>query len=172
MYSRVLQLHSNKTGGENGISARALLLCAVFIVLSLSLSFCNAVPLPPVNMTHDGIAIKGYDPVAYFTEGIPMKGEPGYEYKWDGAKWIFASQEHMDLFRNDPEKFAPRYGGYCAYAVSQGTTADIVPDAWNIIDGKLYLNLSKEVQGLWEKDIKRYIQEADKNWPAVLQGTK
>ena len=141
-------------------------------MIILFLSYCSAEPLPPVNKTRDGIAIKGYDPVAYFTDGKPVKGDSRFTYTWNGAKWLFASQEHMDLFGKDPEKYAPRYGGYCAYAVSQGTTADIDPDAWDIIDGKLYLNLDKKVQRIWRQDIKGYIEKADQNWPSVLNKKK
>jgi YHS domain-containing protein len=140
----------------------------ILTVIILSVSSCTSSPLPPVNVTRDGIAIKGYDPVAYFTDAMPVKGDSRFEYVWSGAKWLFASEEHLALFKNEPEKYAPRYGGYCAYAVSQGTTADIDPASWSIVDGKLYLNLNKDVQGLWEQDIPGYIQKADKNWPAVL----
>ncbi|MCL5022025.1 MAG: hypothetical protein M1497_01415 [Nitrospirae bacterium] len=85
-----------------------------------------------------------------------------------GAKWRFASAANRDLFRTDPEKYAPRYGGYCAYAVSQGKTADIDPDAWAVFEGRLYLNLNKEVQEMWEKDMKEYIRKAEENWPRML----
>jgi hypothetical protein len=90
------------------------------------------------------------------------------EYSWNGAKWRFAAAEHRDLFKADPEKYAPRYGGYCAYAVSQGKTADIDPEAWTVFNGRLYLNLNKDVQRLWDKDRKEYIRKADENWPHLL----
>jgi len=150
------------------IAASKIFCFTAWIVIILFLSFCSAAPLPPVNVTRDGIAIKGYDPVAYFTDGKPVKGDSHYSYTWKGAKWLFASPEHMDLFGKDPEKYAPRYGGYCAYAVSQGSTADIDPDSWDIVEGKLYLNLDKKVQGIWRQDIKGYIEKANQNWPAVL----
>jgi len=121
-----------------------------------------------VNIGPDGIAIKGFDPVAYFTMGKPVKGAEQFSYEWKGAKWLFSEKDHLDLFTADPEKYAPKYGGYCAYAVSQGTTADIEPDSWSIVDGKLYLNLNKDVQKLWTGDMKAYIEKADRNWPAVL----
>ena len=86
-----------------------------------------------------GIAIKGYDPVAYHQDGKPVKGSDEYEYTWKGAKWRFASAEHRDLFEADPDRYAPRYGGYCAWAVSQGYTASVNPqNAWSIVEGKLY----------------------------------
>jgi len=122
----------------------------------------------PVNVTPEGVAIKGYDPVAFFTDKMPIKGIPEYEYKWRGARWRFASTAHREEFLRDPEKYAPEYGGYCAYAVSQGKTADIDPEAWTVFEGKLYLNLNKDVQGLWEKNMREYIRKADENWTRLL----
>ena len=115
----------------------------------------------------DGYAIRGYDPVAYFTEGKPVEGKQEFKAEYDGATWLFASAANRDKFKADPVAFAPQYGGFCAYAVSQGYTAKIEPDAWKIVDGKLYLNYDKRVQGIWEKDIPGYIAEADKNWPEL-----
>lgn len=115
-------------------------------------------------------AIHGYDPVAYFEEGRPVEGSGEYEHAWMGADWRFARAENRDRFAADPERYAPQYGGYCAYAVSQGTTADIDPEAWKVVDGKLYLNLSKDVQKLWEQDIPGYIEKADANWPEIRAG--
>ncbi len=117
-----------------------------------------------------GVAIGGYDPVAYFTAGKPVQGSSDFEYEWMGAKWRFASAADRDQFAADPEKYAPQYGGYCAYAVSQGATADVDPDAWHIEGGKLYLNLSKKVQSIWLKDIPGYIGKADANWPKIKAG--
>lgn len=139
---------------------------AVFFLISMLVACSSTVN--PVNVTSDGVAIKGYDPVSYFTEGRPVKGKKEFQYEWEGAKWRFASAEHRDLFKADPGKYAPQYGGYCAYAVSQGKTADIDPDAWNIVDGRLYLNLSKDVQKIWSRDIPGYIRKADRNWPRIL----
>jgi hypothetical protein len=115
------------------------------------------------------IAIKGYDPVAYHKDGKPVKGSSEYEFKWKDAKWRFASAEHRDLFEADPERYAPRYGGYCAWAVAQGYTASVDPkNAWSIVEGKLYLNYDVEVKEKWEKDIPGNITKADANWPGVL----
>ena len=116
-----------------------------------------------------GLAIKGFDPVAFHKDGKPVKGSSKYEFKWKDAKWRFASAEHRDLFKAAPEKYAPQYGGYWAYAVAMGTTANIDPvEGWKIVDGKLYLNYSREIQKKWAKDIPGYIEKADKNWPDVL----
>jgi hypothetical protein len=123
----------------------------------------------PVNTTFFGVAIKGYDPVAYFTDGKPVEGVKTFEFVWLDAKWRFASAEHRDAFKAAPEKYAPQYGGYCAWAVSQGYTANIDPDAWAVVDGKLYLNYSMEVQQKWKLDIPGFIKSADKNWPKLKE---
>ena len=117
-----------------------------------------------------GLAIKGYDPVAYHAAGKPAEGSGDFEYEWKGATWRFASESNLELFKADPEKYAPRYGGYCAWAVSQGYTASVDPvNAWSLVDGKLYLNFSAAVKETWEKDIPGNIKKADANWPGVLQ---
>jgi hypothetical protein len=141
----------------------------VFFVVMLLLVYtcagCTQKPVPPVNRELDGLAIKGFDPVAYFTEGKPLQGLPEYETVWKGATWRFVNDEHRTMFIRSPEQYAPRYGGYCAYAVSRGKTADIDPDAWTIVNHRLYLNLNKDVQGLWDRDRQEYIRKADQNWP-------
>ena len=141
----------------------------IAIIFSFALFSCAKVSqISPVNVTADGVAIKEYDPVAYFTDRRPVKGIPEFKYEWKGAEWRFASSDHLEMFKKDPDKYAPRYGGYCAYAVSQGKTADIDPEAWTIFEGKLYLNLDKDVQRLWGKNMQEYIQKADGNWPRML----
>lgn len=115
-----------------------------------------------------GLAIRGYDPVAYFTDSAPVAGSGEFTHEWGNATWQFASAENRDLFAADPEKYAPQYGGFCAWAVSQGYTADVDPEAWRVVDGKLYLNYSKGVQKRWEKDIPGNINKANNNWPGVL----
>lgn len=116
-----------------------------------------------------GIAILGADPVAYFTDGAYVPGSDAFTYDWQGATWQFAKAENRDAFAANPEAYAPQYGGFCAYAVSQGTTAPIEPEAWKIVDGKLYLNLNRKIQQRWEKDIPGYIAAANQNWPGVLK---
>ncbi len=117
----------------------------------------------------DGRAIRGTDPVAYFTQSSPVVGKAEFTHEWSGANWLFATAENRDLFAANPEKYAPQYGGYCAWAVSQGATAPIDPQAWKIVDGKLYLNLNKKIQTRWEQDIPGNIAKADSNWPGVLK---
>lgn len=117
--------------------------------------------------TNEKLIIKGYDPVAYFTTGKPVKGIKDFEYKWMGGTYRFSSKENLALFKKAPEKYAPQYGGYCAYAVSQGHTAPVDPEAWEIVNGKLYLNYSKSVQKKWREKRDEYIAAADKNWPEL-----
>jgi YHS domain-containing protein len=113
-------------------------------------------------------AVGGYDPVAYFKEGKPVAGKSDITWTWKGASWRFASAENREAFRQKPEAYAPAYGGYCAWAVSQGYTAKGDPKYWKIVDGKLYLNYDAGVQKNWEKDIPGNIAKGDKNWPRVL----
>lgn len=121
-----------------------------------------------VNTTFLGNAIEGYDPVAYHTAGQPLEGSSDFEHEWEGATWRFVSAENRDLFAADPEKYAPAYGGYCAYGVAQGYKPDIDPEAWSIVDDQLYLNLNKKIQARWEKDIPGYIAKADEIWPTIM----
>ena len=127
-----------------------------------------ATAVSPVNETFFGTAIHGYDPVAYFTEGKPREGSSDYTHEWRGATWRFASAENRDRFRAEPEAYAPQYGGYCAYAVAKGATANGDPELWAIEGGKLYLNLNPDVQKLWDADRPGYIAKADANWPGLV----
>ncbi|WP_428624379.1 YHS domain-containing (seleno)protein [Sedimenticola sp.] len=113
-------------------------------------------------------AIRGYDPVAYFTERRPVKGKEAFHLRYRGADWYFASAEHQNRFQQEPEKYAPQYGGYCAWAVSKGYTASTDPQAWTLHDGKLYLNYSLGVQQDWREDIPGNVTKADARWPKVL----
>lgn len=116
-----------------------------------------------------GYAVKGFDVVAYFSEGRPVKGERSLSYSWAGAKWLFATAENRDRFVSDPGAYAPQYGGFCAWAVSQGYTADIDPQAWKIVAGKLYLNYNADVQAKWSTDVNGLIRKADENWPRLRE---
>ncbi|MGE0640590.1 MAG: YHS domain-containing (seleno)protein [Thermoanaerobaculia bacterium] len=146
-------------------STRAIFLIALFTAV------VPAVAISPVNRTlFGGLAIDGYDPVAYFLDGRPVEGKKEFATSWQGATWRFASAEHRDLFTAAPEKYAPQYGGYCAWAVSQGYTAGIDPDAWTVRNGKLYLNYDLEVQKKWLADPDGLIVKGDANWPKLLAG--
>jgi len=133
--------------------------------LSLALVAAPAL-VDPVN-TRRGVALKGHDPVAYFKRQAPVKGSPQFAHQWMGATWHFENAGNRDAFAADPARFAPQYGGYCAWAVSQNYTADVDPEAWRIVDGKLYLNYSKSVQKKWEQDVRKRIEDADLNWPRL-----
>ena len=116
------------------------------------------------------MALRGYDPVAYFITGTPQSGDEAFAAEWGGTVWHFTSAQNRDLFLNAPESYAPQYGGYCAWAVSEGYTAPIDPDAWRIVEGKLYLNASRRIQNRWERDISGHIARADANWPVLRAG--
>jgi YHS domain-containing protein len=115
-----------------------------------------------------GVAIKGYDPVAYFTEGKPEKGSKAHSYQYKGAEWRFASEANKAKFAADPGKYEPAYGGYCAYGVASGYLVKIEGNAWSIKDGKLYLNYDTGVQEKWSKDPKGYIEKANGRWPKLI----
>jgi len=121
----------------------------------------------PINKDGSNVAIKGYDPVAYFTQSKPVKGSSAFTFQWLNATWWFASAEDRDEFSRSPEKYAPQYGGYCAYGVSQSHTAPIDPEAWTIVEGKLYLNYSQGVKKTWSEAIPKHIEEANRNWPGL-----
>ncbi len=135
------------------------------VILSISVSVFGT---NPVNTTIWGVAVKGYDTVAYFQLHKAVKGNKSFQYEWNGAKWYFSSQTHLDQFKKSPQEFAPQFGGYCAWAVSQGYTANIDPKAWKIVDGKLYLNYDHDVQAKWELDMVNLIAQALTNWPAIV----
>ena len=129
---------------------------------------CPAFAATPPVYASDGVAINGFDPVAYFTQGAPVAGDPGITVDWEGALLRFASAENKAMFEAEPEKFVPQYGGYCAYAVSKGATAPTDPEAWTVHNGLLYLNFSTDVRSIWRQDIDGNIAKADENWPGVL----
>lgn len=118
----------------------------------------------PVNKNWRSIAIKGYDPVAYFTMNKAVKGQSKYEFRWQNARWRFASEQHMKMFVDDPEKYAPRFGGYCAEGMAIGRKASINPQAWLIVEGELYLNYSVAVRDEMAQDPKDTIEKADRFW--------
>ena len=120
--------------------------------------------------TEGGLAIRGYDAVAYFAAGQPVRGSAAFTHQWHGATWRFASAANRDRFAADPARYAPAYGGFCAYAVSEGYTAPTDPQAWRIVDGRLFLNYDRAVQRRWEQDIPGRISRGDANWPRLSMG--
>jgi YHS domain-containing protein len=123
-----------------------------------------------VNEDH-GVAIKGYDPVAYFTDNKPVKGSKAHSFVYEGVTYEFASAAHRKLFVADPEKYTPQFGGFCAYGTATGHKAVIDPAAFTIVDGKLYLNYNTKVRDVWQKDEPGYINKAKEAWPTVSQQT-
>lgn len=151
---------------KTGAAVRMLILTAAVVLTGAT----RAAAIDPVWSNWRGLAVAGYDPVAYFTDGKAVEGSSEFTTKWQGATWRFASAAHRDQFVADPGKYAPQYGGYCAWAVSQDKTAGIDPEAWKIVDGKLYLNYDEEIQAMWEKDVPGNVRKADANWPHLLAG--
>nr|WP_282569301.1 YHS domain-containing (seleno)protein [Aliiroseovarius sp. S1339] len=118
----------------------------------------------------DGVAWDGHDPVAYFTTDGPLAGSQDFAYDHNGVTVLFANEEHRAMFADDPMRYSPQYGGYCAYAMSKGQIAPTIPEAWTVYDGKLYLNFSLQARELWLADIPGHIEKADAFWPDVLSG--
>lgn len=154
---------------------------AAALVFSSLLVAHSAIAAEPINTLEkdgifgyepSGVAIRGYDTVAYFTQGGPVEGSESFTTEWEGATWRFASQDNLDLFKADPAKYAPQYGGYCAYGVAKDGLVKIEPENWTILDDKLYLNFSDKVQGLWEEDISGFIAAADSKFEALLESEK
>ena len=114
-----------------------------------------------------GAAIRGTDPVAYHLEGRPVPGRPEFAHAWGGATWHFASSANRGMFAAEPARYAPAYGGFCAYAVARGYTAPIDPMAWRIVEGRLYLNYDLRTRALWARDIPGEIARADRHWPGL-----
>ena len=141
---------------------------AVALIFGLVVAAAPANATAPVYTGYfSNLAVSGYDPVAYFTDSKPVKGKSSITHKYMGAVWQFSSEANKAKFVANPEKYAPQYGGYCAWAVSQGYTASGDPKQWKIVNGKLYLNYDASVQKRWEKDIPGFIAAANKNWPGI-----
>ncbi len=146
---------------------KMLKLFAAAIALSVAMAVSAFAGEFDVNKTITGLALRGYDPVAYFTDGKPVKGDFSITTVHNDATYRFASEDHKKMFIADPEKYLPQYGGFCAYGLANGVKVDGDPDLWKIVDGKLYLNLSPVVVDLWNKDVPGKIKEADGQWPAL-----
>jgi len=125
-------------------------------------------PAPAVYSASDGLAAGGYDVTAYFTQGKAVRGSAKHELMLQGVTWRFASAESKARFQATPYAYAPQFGGYCAWAVSQGYLASGDPEQWKIVDGKLYLNFNARAKELWEADQQAAIKRGHENWPTVL----
>lgn len=150
------------------LSAKIAISAFLVLVALLFTAPAHAAKDPVYTGFFSSVAVGGYDPVAYFTEGRPVEGSDDFETDHEGYTYRFSSQANLDAFIAEPEAYLPQYGGYCAWAVAQGTTASTNPHNWSIVDGKLYLNYDDAVQARWEKDIPGNISKADTNWPRVL----
>lgn len=150
----------------NSISKRSIpILLIAFIALFSTVSYAKS---EISTSFFSSTAVSGYDTVAYFTQNKPVKGTSKFATKYQGATWYFSSQENFELFTKSPEQYAPQYGGYCAWAVANDDVARSDPQAWTIIDDKLYLNYDFDIQEKWLKEPKNLIIKADQNWPSVL----
>jgi YHS domain-containing protein len=141
---------------------------AIFALVAIGAAACAKTEGVAKINTTDGLAVRGFDTVAYFAAQSAVEGNPKFEYAWNGAKWLFSSAENLEKFKQNPEAFAPQFGGYCSYAVSHGHTADGDPQAWKIVNGKLYLNYSPEVKQMWEKEQDKFIKDGETNWAQFL----
>lgn len=140
----------------------------LLLILFLLLSFQTVVfAQKPEVYIAEGKAIGGYDPVAYFTEKKPVKGKEEFKSVYQDAEWYFSSATNKELFDENPQFYAPQYGGYCAFGVAGGYKAKISPDAWTVVNNKLYLNYNQNVQKNWIKDQSEMIKKADSNWITV-----
>ncbi len=142
-----------------------------FALSALALSINAFAAGPEVNVNDNDVALHGYDPVAYFTKSAPTKGSNKYTAVYNDAVYQFSSATNRDLFRSNPSKYAPAYGGYCAFGVTLDKKFDGDPNAWKIVDGTLYLNLNKDVQKKWSEAIPSNITKADGNWPEIQFST-
>jgi YHS domain-containing protein len=140
-------------------AAREILMSFTFMLLAAGISRMTAAAAQEENL-----AIKGYDTVAYFTAGKALKGTEDFTFSWHGMTWFFQSRENRDLFAASPEKYAPQYDGWCAWAMTEARKAVTDPEVWNIVDGKLYLNCSPAAYEKWGRDIPGHIKKADEVW--------
>ncbi len=144
----------------------------VFMTLAATVPLAGAA-LPalarePETFQVDGLAIRGIDPVAYFTQSAPVAGSAAHSVSQNGAVWRFASAANLAAFQSDPEKYGARFGGYCAFAASRGYLAPTIPEAWTVYEDRLYLNANLRARELWLRDIPGNIAAGEKNWPGIL----
>ena len=142
----------------------------LFVVLAL---FSALLPIAAakdlLNLDRSGVAIQGYDPVAFFTDNQPVKGNPQFQSEYRGAKYYFTSAEHKAVFDKEPAKYEPQFGGYCAYGASHGSKAPIKIEAWQIVNGRLLMQYDLDVKGRFNEDQQRNLRKADQNWPDLVE---
>ena len=167
--------HRDELNHQTALTRRFFLGISAVAALAPAMIALRAVPARAASKPKvftgliDGVGAGGYDVVAYFTQGAAVPGDAAITAQHDGATWRFTSAENRDTFLADPAKYAPQYGGYCAYAASKGATASGDPQAWTVHEGKLYLNYSTQVRSIWSGDKPGNIAKADANWPRILE---
>lgn len=142
------------------------------ILLGLVFTFAKVKRITPLSWSHNEVnqplfsdtAINGYDPVAYIVSDKAMEGNEEYSHHWKNATWLFASEENKNVFMTNPDKYAPQYGGFCAFAVSKGFTANSNPGAFEVLDGKLYLFDSEDVKQEWKTNLQENLEIGKTNW--------
>lgn len=142
-------------------------LIAFALTTTIPASASNPKSRAPLNVDSKGLALRGYDPVAYFTAGQPRSGRPELTSTVEGATYRFASAANKAAFDKEPQRYLPQYGGFCAWAAAQGYKADADPRAWSIVDGRLFVNYSASVHRSWRAEQARFIRQGDANWPKV-----
>ena len=144
--------------------------CRLLLILLLAVAGAQVLAADGlVNTDKQGIAIHGYDPVAYFLGGKPLPGKAELAYQWSGATWLFSSADNRQTFIENPQRYAPQFGGFCAYAASYGQFADVDPQAWSIVNGKLYLNYNLRVRQIWRPRAAEFNGDAEQLWPTMTQ---
>jgi YHS domain-containing protein len=141
-----------------------LTLSVILVIGFLLISYATPLAINTSEAKSYRVAIKGYDPVAYFTENRAIKGINANYYIWNEAKWYFSNTENRDLFAQNPERYAPQFGGHCANGISKGKLVAADPEQWTIVDGKLYLNYNRKARDAWRNSKATMIEEAEKNW--------
>ncbi len=142
-------------------------LIAAAPAIGLSATFPARAAEPRI-YNHGGVAIDGSDAVAYFNQSRPVAGRPDYTVEWMGATWQFENDDNRHMFASDPERYAPAFGGYCAFAASRGYLAPTMPEAWTVFNDRLYLNANLRARELWLAELPDVIAAGEANWPAIL----
>lgn len=150
------------------MTLKSILVAAGLGLAAVAAPTAASAEAPVYTSTFSNVAVSGYDTVSYFTAGKPVKGAANFKVNYKGAEWHFANAANLAKFKASPARYAPQYGGYCAWAVSQGYTASGDPTVWKIVNSKLYLNYNQEIGVKWSKNIPAYIKSGDANWPKVL----
>jgi len=143
----------------------------LFLAVTITTAFAANAQISNI-FVKDGYAIGGYDPVAYFTDNKAVKGTVDNSVTWKNVKWLFSNQQHAAMFKANPEKYSPQYGGYCAYGCTRGYKAKTEPEAFSIISGKLYFNYNAKIREEWLKNVTENIKKADEQLDKLFNTSK